>query len=74
MFVRAVNMIRSLLLGCYARLYRAGLDLRSDTGDVPGWVMITLMTAGLVVLLTGLASVAFGNIFDKAVRSVCPSC
>jgi hypothetical protein len=24
--------------------------LKSDRGDVPGWVLITLMTAGLVVL------------------------
>jgi hypothetical protein len=72
--VRVLELIRLLLRGCYARLLRAGWSVRSDAGDVPGWVMITLMTAGLVVLLTGLASVAFGNIFDKAVRSVCSSC
>jgi hypothetical protein len=24
--------------------------IKSDKGDVPGWVLITLMTAGLVVL------------------------
>ena len=24
--------------------------LKSDRGDVPGWVLITLMTAGLVML------------------------
>jgi hypothetical protein len=24
--------------------------LKSDRGDVPGWVLITLMTAGLIVL------------------------
>ena len=24
--------------------------LKSDRGDVPGWVLITLMTAGFVVL------------------------
>ena len=24
--------------------------VKSDRGDVPGWVLITLMTAGLVVL------------------------
>jgi hypothetical protein len=46
----------------------------AERGDVPGWVMITLMTAGLVVLLTGLASAAFGNIFSKAVHAVCSGC
>ena len=25
--------------------------IRSDRGDVPGWVLITLMTAGLVVVI-----------------------
>ena len=64
----------ALTVRMHARLARAGHTWRSDAGDVPGWVMITLMTAGLVVLLTGLATVAFGNIFDKAVHSVCNSC
>lgn len=29
---------------------RATSVLRSDQGDVPGWVLITLMTAGLQVI------------------------
>jgi hypothetical protein len=60
-----------LLVGAQVRLALSG---STDRGDVPGWVMITLMTAGLVVLLTGLASAAFGNLFARAVQSVCPSC
>ena len=57
-----------------ARIQLWWLTAERDRGDVPGWVMITLMTAGLVVLLTALATAAFGNIFDKAMHSVCPSC
>lgn len=59
-----------LLLNLQQRLFGG----ESERGDVPGWVMITLMTAGLVVLLTGLATAAFGNIFNKAVQTVCSGC
>ena len=40
-----------------------------ERGDVPGWVMITLMTAVLVVIIWGLASnqlqALLTNAFDK---------
>ncbi len=29
--------------------------VRDERGDVPGWVMITVMTAGLVVAITAVA-------------------
>ena len=44
--------------------------MKSDRGDVPGWVLITLMTAGLVVVLWGLAAPALTGIFDQAVNKV----
>jgi hypothetical protein len=47
--------------------------LRSDhpeRGDVPGWVLVTLMTAGLVVLLWGVAGPALTNLFNQAIASV----
>ena len=40
------------------------------TGDVPGWVLVTLMTAGLVVLLWSLAGPALKGIFDQALAKV----
>ena len=43
---------------------------RADRGDVPGWVLITLMTAGLVVALWTLAGPALGQIFNQAVTRV----
>jgi hypothetical protein len=44
--------------------------LRSDNGDVPGWVLITLMTAGLVVLIWAVAGPALQGVFDEALDRV----
>lgn len=44
--------------------------LREDRGDVPGWVLITLMTAGLVVIIWGLAGPALSNVFQQAIERV----
>ena len=41
-----------------------------ERGDVPGWVLVTLMTAGLVVLLWGVAGPALTGLFDQAMQSV----
>lgn len=43
---------------------------RGDRGDVPGWVMITLMTAGLVAALWTLARGALEGMFNDAMNSV----
>jgi hypothetical protein len=43
---------------------------RDDRGDVPGWVLITLMTAGLVVLIWALAGPALTQVFEQAMDSV----
>ncbi len=42
----------------------------SETGDVPGWVLVTLMSAGLVVALWALAGPALGNLFMDAINGV----
>lgn len=41
-----------------------------ETGDVPGWVLITLMTAGLVVIIWGLAGPALSGVFEQAIDRV----
>jgi hypothetical protein len=46
------------------------LNLESDAGDVPGWVLITLMTAGLVVLMWALAGPALKGVFEQAMNKV----
>ncbi|MDN5686797.1 MAG: hypothetical protein L0G94_08965 [Brachybacterium sp.] len=40
--------------------------LSSERGDVPGWVLITLMTAGIVVALWAVASDQIVQIFENA--------
>ena len=44
--------------------------VREENGDVPGWVLITLMTAGLVVLIWSLAGPALSQIFEQAIARV----
>lgn len=41
-----------------------------ERGDVPGWVLVTLMTAGLVLLIWGFAGPALSGIFNDAVSRV----
>lgn len=45
-------------------------QLLSENGDVPGWVLITLMTAGLVVLIWAVAGPALQGVFDEALDRV----
>jgi len=44
--------------------------LQDDRGDVPGWVLITLMTAGLVVIIWALAGPALSSVFQQAIEKV----
>ncbi|WP_425836424.1 hypothetical protein [Microbacterium sp. PA5] len=45
--------------------------LRDDErGDVPGWVLVTLMTAGLVVAIWALAGPALAQLFEQAISRV----
>jgi hypothetical protein len=45
-------------------------DPAHERGDVPGWVLITLMTAGLVIVIWGLAGPALSNVFQQAIDRV----
>ncbi len=49
---------------------RANLLREEEVGDVPGWVLITLMTSGLVILIWGLAGPALAEIFENAIAKV----
>ncbi|MFD6141747.1 hypothetical protein [Promicromonospora sp. NPDC060271] len=48
----------------------AGPEPDRERGDVPGWVLITLMTAGLVVALWAMAGPLLENAFRQAISSV----
>ena len=64
-FAANVTVVGHVILG--------GLERRSadrERGDVPGWVLITLMTAGLVTILWSLASTQLTLLFNRAMTSV----
>jgi type VI protein secretion system component VasF len=58
---------RGRLIRLHARLH-APQEL--ERGDVPGWVMITLMTAVIVVLIWGIASSSLQNLLSSAFSKV----
>jgi hypothetical protein len=41
-----------------------------DRGDVPGWVLITLMTAGLVAGIWAIAGPTLNDLFTQAIEGV----
>ena len=54
-----------LWLCCTARL-----QPHDDRGDVPGWVLVTVMTAGLVAVIWGVADDQLTRLLRSALRSV----
>ena len=64
-------MFRNALERATARLRAIAKDAYDDErGDVPGWVLITLMTAGLVVVIWALAGPALADLFQQAIERV----
>ncbi|MFL4478587.1 hypothetical protein ACIPUB_09975 [Paeniglutamicibacter sp. ORCA_105] len=43
---------------------------RNERGDVPGWVMITLMSALLVAALLAIAGPRLEELFNQAINRV----
>jgi hypothetical protein len=52
------------------RLQARALAAQSDRGDIPGWVLITIMTAGLVTLIWSVANTQLKSILESALNSV----
>ena len=51
------------------KLFR-GDSADTDRGDVPGWVLITIMTAGLVTALWAIAGPRLSDLLSSALDSV----
>jgi len=49
---------------------RVGALAADDRGDVPGWVLVTLMTAALVVVIWAVAGPALVDLFEQAITRV----
>lgn len=47
--------------------------IRSERGDVPGWVLIVLMTSALVLAIWAIAEPQLKNIVRSALDTVCGS-
>lgn len=43
---------------------------RDERGDVPGWVLVALMSAGIVILLWSLAGPLLSQVFEDAIARV----
>ncbi|UFU04594.1 hypothetical protein LQF12_05175 [Ruania suaedae] len=57
-------------LARWRRRFRSRLQGDPERGDVPGWVLVTLMTAGLVVVIWALAGEALTQVFETAMDRV----
>lgn len=54
----------------YLALARRVSKTGDDRGDVPGWVMITVMSAGLVVVIFGVFKSKITDAISNALDSV----
>jgi hypothetical protein len=52
------------------RLFLGLTRPRDERGDVPGWVLVTVMTAGLVGALYSIAKPQLGQMLTAALDSV----
>jgi hypothetical protein len=56
------RLLLHLLLHTYRR--------RDERGDVPGWVLVTVMTAGLVMVIWGVAEDQLRSLLTSALNNV----
>lgn len=49
---------------------RVALQASDDRGDVPGWVLVSVMTAGLVTAMWLIADDQLTGVLDRALTSV----
>lgn len=52
------------------RLYRRMRPVLDDRGDVPGWVLVTVMTVGLVTAIWLVADDQLTSVLNRAIGSI----
>ncbi len=60
----------SHLIRLRARLVARLASLSDDRGDVPGWVLVAVMTAGLVTAIWLIADDQLTSVLNRAISSV----
>lgn len=62
--------IRTRMLSSLTRLET---QLHDERGDIPGWVLVTLMTAGIVAVIWGVAQDQLRQLLQQALENVAPN-
>jgi hypothetical protein len=65
-----MNHLLAVLLHTHLALSHAWREERDERGDVPGWVLVTVMTAGLVMAIWGVADDQLKQMLKDALDSV----
>lgn len=60
--------IALMMTRCYLAL--AAPRPRDERGDVPGWVLVTVMSAGIVAAIWGVAEGTLSSMLRNALNSV----
>jgi len=72
--MRVDNAVVKLIfrVGHWQRAAAARRGDDHERGDVPGWVFVTMMSAGLVAVLWGVAGDALTDLLETALAGVIP--
>jgi hypothetical protein len=71
MFNTAIpTSITSVATRAYVRILSKASALGDDRGDVPGWVLVSVMTAGLVTAIWLIADDQLTSVLNRAISSV----
>jgi hypothetical protein len=64
------HIVRSLLIGKIEMQARIESFIRDEMGDVPGWVLVVLMTTGLVTGIWTLAAPRLNSLLNDSLNSM----
>ena len=67
---KSLELLVRLQLTLVAAAGRRRPDRRDDRGDVPGWVLVTLMSVGLITALTIVAKDQLTEMLRSSLNSV----
>lgn len=62
--------MKNMVVKAASKLRALRRAVGSQRGDVPGWVLVTLMSAGLVVALWTVAGKVLVEVFNNAISKV----